>query len=399
MDRIHTGERKETAMTLPPRDMPAIRSYMEQHFHLPLSVGQLAEMAGLSRKYFVDLFSKTYGQSAISYLTDLRINRAKIYLAEQKYRLREIAQMVGYSDEFYFSRKFKQEVGVSPSVYAGRDKRRIASCSSFITGHLLALGIIPVAAPLDSKWTPYYYNVYQHSIEYHLGYVGTGSFGDLTKLVKSRPDAIIAPDSMEEQKNQLEEIAPSLIADSTVHWKEQLTGIAEFVGCRQLAEQWLDRFQQKLNEAKQRLIELPQGEDFMVLRIYGRQMFAYSNRAISELLYGRLGLAPAYGSGQICNEPLSGERLSAIDPDRILVLVCPERESRRYWLELQHQKEWKALSAVSAGQLYSVPSDPWCECSAIAMDRMLDELLLLLTGYCPNGGMDILHGGESIHPV
>lgn len=396
MGRTSVGEREETAFTGLPRDMPAIRNFMEQHFHLPLTVGQLAEMAGLSRKYFVDLFSKTFGQSAIRYLTDLRINRAKAYLAEQKYRLREIAQKVGYSDEFYFSRKFKQEVGVSPSVYAGRAKRRIASCSPLITGHLLALGIIPVAAPLDSKWTPYYYNAYHQSIEHHLGYGDAGHPGDIAKLVKSRPDAIIAAaDRMEgNQKKRLEDIAPSLFVNAADNWKEQLAAIAAFAECERQAEQWLERFQRKQDEARRRLEGLPQGETYMTLRIYGRCMYAYANRAISELLHEGLGLLPAYGTGNPCNEPISGERLSAVAPDRIVVLICPEQESRRFWLELQHREEWKALSAVSAGQVYTVPSDPWCEYSAVAMDRMLDELLLLLTGYCPNAGVDYSHGDE-----
>ena len=64
------------------------------------------------------------------------MNHAKRYLAESDERLREIAQRVGYKDEFYFSRIFKKKVGMSPSEYARNSRRLIAACSSSIIGQL-----------------------------------------------------------------------------------------------------------------------------------------------------------------------------------------------------------------------------------------------------------------------
>ncbi|MGV2806326.1 helix-turn-helix domain-containing protein, partial [Clostridium perfringens] len=121
---------------------------------------QLARMANISPKYFVDLFKKTFGQTTIDYLTHVRMNHAKRYLAESDDRLRDIAQRVGYKDEFYFSRIFKKKVGMSPSEYARNSRQLIAACSSSIIGQLVALNVVPAAAPLDAKWTPYYYNAY-----------------------------------------------------------------------------------------------------------------------------------------------------------------------------------------------------------------------------------------------
>ena len=43
------------------------------------------------------------------------------------------------------------------------------------TGNLLALGIIPVAAPLNAKWSPYYYNHYQEKIPVHVNIFDTES--------------------------------------------------------------------------------------------------------------------------------------------------------------------------------------------------------------------------------
>jgi ABC-type Fe3+-hydroxamate transport system substrate-binding protein len=371
-------------------ELGEVRRYMEQHFAEPLTVGQLAAMAGISTKYFVDLFKKTYSQSAIEYLTDLRINRAKRYLTETDFKLREIAQKVGYSDEFYFSRKFKKEVGLSPSAFGTQPRRRIAACSPSLVGQLLALNIVPVAAPLDSKWTPFYYNVYQFSISVHMRYGETQRNEELDKLVKARPDAIIGPDQLSDsQKRKLGDIAPSLFIDSAQgDWREQLRQIAVFAGCEQQAEAWIEGYRYKLEHAKAHIQRVVQENKFAVLRVYGTSVHVYCNRSIREVLYEDLQLSPAYQQDGIYNCPISLSELHRLEPSRLLVLVCPEAESRAYWLSLQHNAEWRALQAVQAGCVYLVPSDPWFEYSAVAVNRMLDEMLLLITGYSPKAGMD-----------
>lgn len=197
-------------------DIAKVKTYMAQHYNLPLSIADLAARANISPKYFVDLFKKTYGQSAMEYLTDLRINHAKRYLKESGDKLRDIALKVGYSDEYYFSRKFKKEVGISPSDYARNTKKRIATYSSNMIGQLLALGVIPVAAPIDPKWTAYYYNVYRTEIPSHLKltdpYTSWRMEANVEKLVHVRPDAIIGSDQISEQDEaKLAEIAPCCV--------------------------------------------------------------------------------------------------------------------------------------------------------------------------------------------
>ncbi len=374
-----------------------IRGYMERHFNEPLTVTELAAMGGITPKYFGDLFTRTYGQSVIDFLTDLRINRAKRYLTETKYRLREIAQMVGYSDEFYFSRKFKKEVGVSPSAFVQSPRNRIAVCSPSLMGQLLALDIVPAAAPLDSKWTPYYYNAYQSRLDMHLHYGARQSGEHLSQLVKLRPDAIVGYEPVpDDAKRKLEGIAPTLLVSKDADWRKQLRAIASFTGSQPQAEGWIDGFEQRVRLARPQIKLAVQADSFMVLRVYGKSIHAYCNRSILELLYGDLQLLPAYRHDSVYNVELTLKQLLRLNPGRMLVMVCPEMESRAYWLSLQHHAEWKSLKAVRKGQVYPVPSDPWCEYSAVAMNRMLDEMQLLLTGYCPKAGMDKVHG-ERVH--
>ncbi|MFD3258196.1 AraC family transcriptional regulator [Paenibacillus lentus] len=393
-DQFSAGDERK-----PKKELSEIKQYVEEHFHEPLSIGQLAEMANISPKYFVDLFKKNFGQSAMKYLSELRINEAKRYLlsAGEQLRLRDIALKVGYSDEFYFSRKFKKEVGVSPSDYIKKARQRIAACSPEIIGLLLALDIVPVAAPLDPKWTAYYYNAYRTTIAAPLQlpdpYNPRIFEANLEKLAGLRPDAIIGTEQLERsEQDRLSSIAATcFVPVEHCGWREQLRVLARFLEREAKAEEWIMHHERKVKAARTE-IERTLGRDkIMVLRIYGDHIHTYWNRGIDEVLYEDLKIQPA-GPARSPSNPLTLEQLAEIDPERLLVVVCAEAASRTYWLSLQHSAEWRQLQAVKNGQLHPIPSDPWFEYSAVAVSRMLDEALLMFTGKCPNGLQDAVHG-------
>ena len=75
-----------------------------------------------SREYIRKMFIKEHGISPLTYLIEMRIDCAKQLLInrandEEKYSIKEIAQMSGFSDPLYFSRYFKKTTGVSPKEY------------------------------------------------------------------------------------------------------------------------------------------------------------------------------------------------------------------------------------------------------------------------------------------
>jgi AraC-like DNA-binding protein len=96
--------------------------YMVNHYNNPMSLTDLAKMAGLSSSHYSRLFKKYVGYSPIDYLTHLRIDRAKELLALSDFRIKEISKSVGYDDELYFSRMFKKIVGITPSQYRNKHK-------------------------------------------------------------------------------------------------------------------------------------------------------------------------------------------------------------------------------------------------------------------------------------
>lgn len=69
------------------------------------------------------------------------------------------------------------------------------------------------------------------------------------------------------------------------------------------------------------------------------------------------------------------------------------------WLSLQHNESWRSLQAVSNRHVYVLPSDPWFEYSAVAVDRMLEETLLMFTGNSPSLQKAGVHGYPDAYPL
>lgn len=77
---------------------------------------ELAMLVGLSQFHFCRAFKKSLGLSPIQYLIAQRIERAARLLTATQLPIAEIALSVGYEDPAYFTRLFRQKIGVTPSV-------------------------------------------------------------------------------------------------------------------------------------------------------------------------------------------------------------------------------------------------------------------------------------------
>lgn len=79
-----------------------------------------AHRCGLSRAQFNRLFRSHTGTSPANYIIECRMQRARALLESSPMRIGEIAQALGYSDVYYFSRQFRERMGVSPRVWRER---------------------------------------------------------------------------------------------------------------------------------------------------------------------------------------------------------------------------------------------------------------------------------------
>lgn len=99
-----------------------IMSEITNHFHdSNLNLKALLEKSGYAEDYIRAQFKKVTGKTPVEFLTKIRIRHA-CYLMDQyktALSLAEIAEKCGYTDYIYFSRRFKQQMGVSPRAYKG----------------------------------------------------------------------------------------------------------------------------------------------------------------------------------------------------------------------------------------------------------------------------------------
>jgi len=97
---------------------PAIQ-YISSHYqNVEITNDLLAQQCGISTIYFRKTFVSVSGISPIRYLHNFRIAKAKTILQSDYESIEQIAESVGYSSIYHFSKMFKQYTGVSPTEYA-----------------------------------------------------------------------------------------------------------------------------------------------------------------------------------------------------------------------------------------------------------------------------------------
>jgi two-component system response regulator YesN len=97
--------------------------YIEQHFQEDLALDQVAEYAGVSPFYLSRMFKQETGQGFLEYLTNLRIEKAKTLLMDERLSVRDVASLVGYPNQAYFGKIFRDKIGETPGEYRSRRGR------------------------------------------------------------------------------------------------------------------------------------------------------------------------------------------------------------------------------------------------------------------------------------
>ncbi len=100
-------------------------SYIEDNFQKQLRLEDVAEQVYISPAYLGVLFKKETGENFTSFLTDVRIRKAKELLLDERINIGEIGYQVGYGNSRYFSRIFKETVGITPKEYRKIHAKRI----------------------------------------------------------------------------------------------------------------------------------------------------------------------------------------------------------------------------------------------------------------------------------
>ncbi|SFT04630.1 helix-turn-helix domain-containing protein [Paenibacillus sp. BC26] len=357
-------------------------TYLREAYLEEISLAELACKAGIGRSQYARLFRELTGKSLVEFMTDLRIDRAKALLTTTGGKLRDIAKQTGFRDEYYFNRRFKQNVGVSPKQYMNRSKERMRVLSMEYLGELLALGVRPIAAA----------RYLTESIP------GRGPIPDmrdignvdeeLATIIGLKPDLILLRDGesdMSAMASSLSRIAPV----AQVSWEDNvfdhMNAVAGLIGREREAKEWALQYEKKAEHARSALRGcLGQGETVALLGVFDDFLCVFADRNVGHTFYHVLGFEPPSKVRKIISDRteigarnIAEKELAQYDADRMYIMVFGGARAELRYKGLTACPEWKQLSSVRRGKVQRLDGR-WFPYDAYTLDWEIDEVMNLL---------------------
>ncbi|MFV0343005.1 MAG: AraC family transcriptional regulator [Anaerocolumna sp.] len=97
--------------------MRPVLQYIDNNLQESIKIQTLAELSGMSEKYFIVYFKEVLGISPGQYIYQIKMNRAREYLYGKKYSIQQISSFLGYSSPFSFTKAFKKYYHIPPSKF------------------------------------------------------------------------------------------------------------------------------------------------------------------------------------------------------------------------------------------------------------------------------------------
>ena len=115
--------------TFPKIDSPEffikVRDYISKNCSERITLPELCTVFGISQTYMSKLFRKYSGKSCNEYVKAVKLEKAKQLIIEcPDLQVKDVASIVGFKDQFYFSRLFHHEVGLTPSKFIQECKQK-----------------------------------------------------------------------------------------------------------------------------------------------------------------------------------------------------------------------------------------------------------------------------------
>ncbi|MBD2844385.1 helix-turn-helix domain-containing protein [Paenibacillus sp. IB182496] len=364
---------------------PAIEramTHIKQHYRSTLTREQLANQAGMSPWHFSRKFKEQSGYSPMDYLLRYRMNRAQEHLL-QGMRVQEASRLSGFDDVFYFSKRFKATVGITPARFAEHAAdRRIAAGLPRIAEALLALDIIPCCVlaypPLIAEHQQRLFDQYKVPVipvpQYAL---------PAGALLPYRPQWIITQRIPESDRDRLRDIAPTLsVVD--IDSRHFIADLAPLLGRQTQADAWRQSYDHYLMSARRRLApHLDARATALIIRVEGhgyRYMNSKSHISPASLLYDELALRMPVGLADASNwcSTLDIARLAEADPNYVFIenRVFEGGSSDAYMQRLLEDPRWLGLKAVRHKRVFPITTRTWITgCGAFGYQQVVDQMV------------------------
>jgi AraC-like DNA-binding protein len=100
------------------------KQYIQNNLGKSFTLQEVAHATYASRSKLAALFREQTGQTLWEYVTALRMQEAKVMLAETEITIENIGRLMGFPNSSHFATRFSRYAGVSPSAYRAQNRRR-----------------------------------------------------------------------------------------------------------------------------------------------------------------------------------------------------------------------------------------------------------------------------------
>lgn len=372
-------------------------AYIESHYQQNITARKLYSIAGVAKWQYSSLFQSITGKKPLDYVLDIRLKHAKRLLLQTDDTLAQIAHAVGFKDENYFSRKFKQTEGITPRQYEEASSvnsspslmpevpyKRIVAIG-YSLGDLLSLGIKPVGADVEIIGKRGFYWDEIKDVE------DVGLLGEPAKIRELHPDLIVHSGFRQDWIDELASIAPTVLIDRYEPVYIRIMQLAELVNRQKFAEKWIYRHRTASKRMWRNLAEhVDVKQTASVFSIVEGNLYVMSIKGFGVTVYHPDGMQPPPKVKEMIQAGIPfqltrPEHARVYEADIHFFLMDNDPRTIGLYRELMHLPYWNSKHAdqIIVSQNKFNFDDP------LTMDKLLIELphMILKKSYCQSNFM------------
>lgn len=237
--------------------------------------------------------------------------------------------------------------------------------------NILALGIKPIAATTlgDNNFLKYLDHL-TDGIEK----IGTNGQPNLEKILYLKPDLILGLNWDADLYENLSQIAPTVLAEDDIDWKQWLRKFAEALGETEKAENLLQEYDQRIKDLREKLGDNLTKTQVSLVNFWANSARIYMNRSFSGSIIKEIGFSrPVYQDKDKTQENVSLELIPQMAGDAIFLILGGHNKSKLR--QFINHPLWSDLPAVQQNRVYPVRNDVWIAAwGIIGANAVVDDI-------------------------